>query len=102
MCWNRLVAGECYKTGVFVHSRCNMFFHACITIFSSHRFGCCMRFSDEEDDVLIGEEDPPFRDDPNDLNYKPEAERYCICLFKRVSECVRSIYATLCFIVNNR
>ncbi|KAJ8416490.1 hypothetical protein AAFF_G00357780 [Aldrovandia affinis] len=30
--------------------------------------------SDEEDDVLIGEEDPPFRDDPNDLNYKPEAE----------------------------
>ncbi|KAI1883512.1 hypothetical protein AGOR_G00232310 [Albula goreensis] len=31
--------------------------------------------SDEEDDVLIGEEDPPFRDDPNDLNYKPESER---------------------------
>ncbi|XP_064201080.1 E3 ubiquitin-protein ligase ZFP91-like isoform X2 [Anguilla rostrata] len=31
--------------------------------------------SDEEDDVLIGEEDPPFRDDPNDLNYKPETER---------------------------
>ncbi|XP_036407188.1 E3 ubiquitin-protein ligase ZFP91 [Megalops cyprinoides] len=31
--------------------------------------------SDDEDDVLIGEEDPPFRDDPNDLNYKPEAER---------------------------
>ncbi|KAJ8383140.1 hypothetical protein SKAU_G00039180 [Synaphobranchus kaupii] len=30
--------------------------------------------SDEDDDVLIGEEDPPFRDDPNDLNYKPETE----------------------------
>ncbi|XP_069047533.1 E3 ubiquitin-protein ligase ZFP91 isoform X2 [Lepisosteus oculatus] len=31
--------------------------------------------SEEDEDIMISEEDPPFRDDPKDQNYKPETER---------------------------
>ncbi|XP_067118033.1 E3 ubiquitin-protein ligase ZFP91-like [Osmerus mordax] len=31
--------------------------------------------SNEDGDVLLDDEDPPFRDDPSDLNYKPAAKR---------------------------
>ncbi|XP_041088387.1 E3 ubiquitin-protein ligase ZFP91-like isoform X2 [Polyodon spathula] len=31
--------------------------------------------SEDEEDVVISEEDPPFRDDPKDQNYKPHIER---------------------------
>ncbi|KAK6468589.1 E3 ubiquitin-protein ligase ZFP91-like [Huso huso] len=31
--------------------------------------------SEDEEDIVISEEDPPFRDDPKDQNYKPHIER---------------------------
>ena len=34
-----------------------------------------VHYSNEDGDVLIDDDDLPFRDDPSDLHYKPAAKR---------------------------
>lgn len=40
--------------------------------------------------TVLDDEDPPFQDDPKDLNYQPQSQRYSQCQVLHLASCTDS------------